>query len=238
MPSLRTQRQDAWPVNPVPGCLTFANQINYRGKPLLYNNEKEIRMRRVIAGLVATFVLGVASLSAAGDCSWPYVGIIGGASTGSDTRLSLATGYSVGGVAGFEFCNARVEAEVSYRNSSVDNLGGAAATGSIDMLSYMVNGYYEFNVNNRKWRPYVGGGGGLARAELSSDFAVGGVPVSGGSTDTRFAYQGIAGVGYYLTKHIVLDASYRFFSTLRFKLGGVDASYATHNAFVGARLRF
>jgi opacity protein-like surface antigen len=195
-------------------------------------------MKRVIAGLVATLVLGVASLSAAGDCSWPYVGIVGGASTGGDTRLSLATGYSVGGVAGFEFCKARVEAEVVYRNSNVDSLGGVAATGGINLLSYMVNGVYEFDVNNRSWRPYVGGGGGLARAELSSDFAVGGVPVSGGSTDTRFAYQAIGGIGYYLTKHIVLDASYRYFSTLRFKLGEVDASYTAHNAVVGARFRF
>ena len=194
-------------------------------------------IKQIFTALVMTTLVGSANMAAASDCVWPYVEVIGGASVSQGTSLNLSTGYAAGGVAGVEFCNARVEAEVAYRTNKIDEVNSVKSGGDISVLSYLVNGYYEFDVNSKVWRPYAGVGAGLATAELSG-LTIGGVPVSSGPRDTRFAYQGIAGVGFYVTKHIVFDASYRYFSTLRYQFDSLSTSYSTHNVLLGARLRF
>src|ERR1039457_3334906 len=157
-------------------------------------------MKKMISALITAILLCTASMSMAKDCMWPYVGAIGGASIASpDDRLNLATGYMVGGVVGVEFCNARLEAEVAYHSNNIDYVNSVRTGGDISVRSYLVNGFYEFDVSSKKWRPYVGGGAGLATADISP-LVVGGVQVNAGASDTRFAYQGIGGLAFYLTK--------------------------------------
>jgi len=187
--------------------------------------------------IVTAISLCFSNLAMAKDCVWPYVGVVGGGSVSDSNRLSLSTGYSIGGLAGFEFCNARVEAEVVYRASDIDSADSVRSSGDVSLISYMVNGYYEFNVDSKKWRPYVGGGAGVSTAEMSALF-VNGTQVSGRSSDTRFSYQGIGGVGFFLTKNLVLDVSYRYFSTLRFQFENFSTDLTTHNIVVGSRWRF
>lgn len=187
--------------------------------------------------ITTIFLLATSGAALASDCVWPYVGVIAGVSAGADSTLKLGNGFQFAGLAGAEFCKARVEAEIGYRKSDVDSVRGVPAGGTINLVSYMVNGYYEFDVKSKIIRPYVGGGAGLATADLSSGYSVGGVPAAGG-TSTKFAYQGIGGVGFFVTPHFVLDTSYRYFSTLKYDIGALDAPYSTHNIVIGGRWRF
>lgn len=194
-------------------------------------------MKKIIV-IVAAALLGMSNMAlAAGSCAWPYVGVIGGAAISGGGKLDTATGYVVGGVGGVEFCNARLEAEVAYRSSKIDYANAVRVNGDISLLSYMVNGLYELDLESKKWRPYFGGGLGLATADISA-LTSGGLVVNNSSSDTRFAYQGIGGIGYFATPHLVLDASYRYFSTLRYQLDTLSTNYTTHNVMFGARLRF
>lgn len=194
-------------------------------------------MKKKIAALVATFMFALTGTSMAGDCVWPYIGVVGGAAfTGSNT-VDIADGYSVGGVAGLEYCNSRIEAEVTYRSSHIDQLTLGSVSGNFHLMSYMLNGLLEIDVNSKKWRPYLGLGAGLASADISS-ITSGGVQISGGTSATKFAYQGIAGIGYFLTPNLVIDGSYRYFSTSKYRFDGLAVDYGTHNLLLGGRWRF
>ena len=187
--------------------------------------------------LFATVLISMTSGAMAADCVWPYVGVTGGGTMSSDNVLNLATGYTVGGIVGVEYCKARLEAEVSYQSAKIDDVGGVKVDGDISLISYILNGYYEFDTGSKKWRPYVGAGGGFGTAKTSS-LVASGVSVSNRSSATRFVYQGTAGIGYFLTPHLAIDLSYRYFSSLKYELDNLSTNYTTHNMLVGARWRF
>lgn len=197
-------------------------------------------MKRLLSMFALVCLFGMAEKASADDCLWPYLGVIGGVALDGVTSntVSLDTGYSFGAVAGLEMCQARVEAEVAYRKSDVTWAVGLRSSGNFSLVSYMVNGFYEFDTGNKRWRPYVGGGVGMATVDSSTIITDSGVVIAKTASDSDLAYQGIAGVGYYLTKHVVLDASYRYFSTAKLRLDTMDLPFTTHNVAIGARYRF
>ena len=99
-------------------------------------------------------------------------------------------------------------------------LAAAAVTGSqpvdgaFSILAYMVNVDYDFDTGSR-WVPYVGGGLGLATVALDTKTAQGRSLAD--DSDTVFAYQVGAGLGYEFPleagRSITVSLDWRYFGT-------------------------
>ena len=99
-------------------------------------------------------------------------------------------------------------------------LAAAAVTGSqpvdgaFSILAYMVNVDYDFDTGSR-WVPYVGGGLGLATVALDTKTAEGRSLAD--DSDTVFAYQVGAGLGYEFPleegRSITVSLDWRYFGT-------------------------
>jgi len=127
----------------------------------------------------------------------------------------------------------------------------------ISAVSLMANAWYEFNLSNDQWRPYVGGGvgiawldmHGLANVRQTSSFTPGTTVYS--STDdigfhgdeSGFAWQLGAGMGYEFAPGKQISLDYRFFNgptmdNVQFHEleNDIDYDYSAHNVMIGVRL--
>ena len=158
--------------------------------------------------------------------------------------ISFLPGYGLIGALGYEMPQTpvRVEGEVAYRKSDLDDInsiiGTVSASGSMAALSLMANAYV-FRPSNLL-EPYVGAGIGFARV-TTSDINVAGVGVVGGK-DWSPAYQGTIGVEFdFLPSQIDFALEYRYFSAGEISLsispgGSFDLDYDSHNIL--ARMRY
>lgn len=154
---------------------------------------------------------------------------------GGDTDTAeFDPGYSVSGAMGGQINERmRIEAlEISYQRNEFDKSavgGGEAVYGDITSLSFMTNFYYDF-INNSKFTPYLGTGGGIAR--IKADVT------SGSDNDEVFAYHLTGGIGWELGPNVILDCSYRYFGTRDAELNNAEIDFDSHNFYVGGRLYF
>lgn len=131
-------------------------------------------------------------------------------------------------------------------------------SGSANQLGGMVNVWYDFNAGSR-WRPYVGGGLGVVQVDWGdveydrNEVAQGAanqlarlqnpnlppgtdVPLPPGtvpelsSTDTVFAYQVGAGMGYEVTNAVTVQVGYRLLKANQLEFTGRSAMGATATA--------
>ena len=163
--------------------------------------------------------------------------------TGAGTNVSadFDTGW-VGALSmGWAYGNGlRSEVEFGYRHNDLDSLSGAVA-GSGDASSWrgLINAYYDFKTET-PLTPYLGVGIGAARVSLEANpFGASRLDDS----DTAFAYQGIAGVGYRLNDSAQVFADYRYFATTSLDFAtaagtSVDADYGNHTLMLGMRFTF
>jgi OmpA-OmpF porin, OOP family len=128
----------------------------------------------------------------------------------NNNSYSFNTGFSVGGVVGYDFVGPRVELEGIYRNNQGSGVvpfgaGFAYANGQINQVSVMANLLYDF-FPGAVITPYVGAGAGIAFVDPS---------LSAGCTmcGTEFAYQGILGVGYNVTPSLRINLDGRYYGT-------------------------
>ena len=170
----------------------------------------------------------------------------------SNVGILAAAGYRFGG-------GLRAEFEIGFRRSDLDQLEGVEfrvggtthgvpvpidADGQVDVLSFMVNGVYDFDAGS--FRPYVGAGIGLASLDGEIKSASGQVPgvildsddVAASDTGAAIAYQVLIGVGFPLSDNLGIFAGYRYFATSEAELDTTDMSYAAHNFEVGIRFSF
>ncbi len=212
-------------------------------------------MKRLSLAL-AMATLGLSSAAMAQGYNGWYLGARAGVAwledyshpvTGTNTTFEFDRGWGLGGSVGYQFGGPfRLELEVAYRTNEIDSIsqGGArlaGATGEMNSLAFMLNGFYDIQTGSA-FTPYVGLGLGYAR--VSAD----GITTSGGGVtnsddDNKFAYQAIAGVAYQLTPAVSLTADYRYFATQdpSFRLSNgasVEGEYKTHNVMLGLLLRF
>ena len=134
----------------------------------------------------------------------------------------------------------RSEAEIGYRRNDLDSIAGvAASSGDASSWRGMINLFYDFKTGTPA-TPYIGAGIGAARVSLTaSPFGASHLD----DTDSAFAYQGIAGVGYRVNESAQVFADYRYFATtsLDFTTAAgtaVDADYGNHTLMVGLRFSF
>ncbi len=196
---------------------------------------------RKIAVVLALASTALASPALARDNSW-YVGVEGGGMIVEDIDYDIGAlnnaatvnsdyGYDVDGHVGYDFGAFRVETEVGYRSAQVDSYRSAVTTpvvggnapagyygyagGRTSALSFMLNGLLDFGPDDGI-QGFVGGGVGVAR--VKGKYALNRRGYFLDDSDTRFAYQGLAGIRAPLTDNIDATLKYRFFDVDSVKL--------------------
>lgn len=165
------------------------------------------------------------------------------------TSLAGAIGYSFGRGDDFGLRyldDFRVEVEFLRQENDINDFGSVSAgngPGDSDnqtaLSAFMVNAYYDYDTGTA-WTPYIGGGVGAAIVDFEAS--------SGGNsvvddTDTVFAYQARAGIGYEISPSTVLSVGYRFFATEDPEFDGTgggrfDSEYLSHTVEAGLRVYF
>lgn len=178
--------------------------------------------------------------------------ITGGSATGD---VDFDTGFGLSGAIGHASGPFRLEGELSYRKNDLDQIdvktvlagtilftGSAvlALEGDVSSFGFMANGFYDFDIGGN-WAPFVMAGIGGAKINLDAT-SVGGTAVTYDESDTVFAYQAGAGIGYKFSPTTTANLQYRFFGTSdpTFDDGTVeiDGEYQSHNFWVGITQRF
>ncbi|WP_156441212.1 MULTISPECIES: outer membrane protein, partial [unclassified Sphingomonas] len=219
---------------------------------------------RKLAITLALATTALATPALARDNAW-YVGVEGGAMIVEDHDFDLSStgqnilstdndyGWDVDATIGYDFGPFRVEAEVGYREASVDAhqltipVGGVPAgiyenpaTGDSSALSFMANGLIDFGPDDGA-QGFVGGGVGVARVKYS-DFGV--LPrVLLDDSDTVFAWQVLAGVRAPLSDNVDVSVKYRFFNaddvTVVAATGAsLDSRFRSHSILGGLTFNF
>jgi opacity protein-like surface antigen len=186
-------------------------------------------MARTMISICVFLLLGLTATASAK----PYVGLgvmavlledadlnVGGISG----EASFDGGWGAMAFVGSKMELFRVEGELAYRRSDIDNVdigvvrsrGGRAEAMSAMFNVYLDLGRYEF-------RPFFGAGAGAARLE---------VELAGtDDRDTVFAYQGIVG----LSLGNGLDLGYRYFATEDPRFNEIEAEYKSHTIYLAVR---
>jgi opacity protein-like surface antigen len=124
----------------------------------------------------------------------------------------------------------RWDATLSYIPSmdfsgTIEGGPGGLATGDVDSLVGMVNGYLDFaglGYSFGPFQPYLDGGIGGASNHLHNlDTTTAGI--IGGDTNTSFAWGLGAGVGVPLSPRTTLDVSYKYLDLGDVRSGSVDS---------------
>ena len=184
-------------------------------------------MKRLLITLIIAAVF-MATSAQAEEKKW-YFSAQGGASLTDDLdfpglNISFNTGYNVGGALGYDLGKFRLEGEFTYRSADIDTANGLSIPdASLSALTFMANGYYDFEMDSLT--PYIGVGLGVADSDLDvSGFTV--------ASETDFAYQFMAGLAFNVSKTAYLTAGYRFFV-----ISETDAPN-THELNLGVRFMF
>ena len=181
-------------------------------------------------------------------------------------KANYKVGYDVDGIIGYDFGGFRAEFEIGYKDNRVDSFGvnagglpvfpiglGAgvpavgnytSAAGNARELSFMTNGLFDFGGKEPgSFGGFVGGGVGVARVKQSHYQFVkfGGQFLD--DSDTRFAWQLLAGVYKPLSQHVDLTLKYRFFNVENvrtFTVPGPEthSRWRSHSLLVGLTYRF
>ena len=136
--------------------------------------------------------------------------------TGSGTpyNIEFDPGFMAQGAIGIYLGhNFRVEMEAAYRIADYDQAssGGTkvSSDGDLQIITGMVNYYYDFGFGS--FTPFLGAGLGLAQIKTTA-LTIGNVSVIE-KDDTEFAYQGIIGISYELSRDWMIGLDGRYLDT-------------------------
>ena len=160
------------------------------------------------------------------------------------TEIDFDVGYSLSGAVGYHWGLFRVEGEITYAESDIDEfevLGiGVSGSGDVDSVGFMANAFKDFEISD-DWQIYIGGGIGYAIVSIN-DASVLGIPLAD-DDDSVFAYQLGTGIGHQMSPEMTLSLDYRYFGTLDPEFNAVDGSsfeaeYDSHIIRLGVRINF
>jgi len=227
---------------------------------------------RKLAIVVALSSTVLATPALARDGAW-YVGGDFGAmlvedmefdvtsSSGVETTNAITADYDYGYdgalFVGYDLGSFRVEAEAAYKRAAFDrydttlNLPGAnggagvrldAGGGNATALSFMVNGMFDFG-DDDGISGFVGGGVGVARVSFNNLRAFENVGPFVDDTDTRFAWQAVAGLRQAVSDNVDVTLRYRFFNADGLRLVGfnnneMETRFRSHSILGGLTFNF
>ena len=215
-------------------------------------------MRRLI--LLCSGAGAIASATSA-KAEGPYVGVEGGlyvqrplaynfVGLSNFFSTKYARGIDIAGKAGYDLEGVRIEGEIAYRRAPANQFGfsidgqplavqkGGAVSGSLNTVSAMFNGYWD--ITQKRLRPYVGAGIGVARIESNkvgySGFGDAGIFLD--KAGIAFAYNFMAGFKARITRRVYANVGYKYTATPNFTLNvfNTSASTPTHSSSVLAGL--
>lgn len=196
----------------------------------------------------------------------PYVEYRGGVSfvlnqnlkgadrTGSNLwgRAEIQEGFNVGAAAGGRFLEMfRAEFAIDYRLSDVENVGvvpgDTAADGDLSLLTFMVNGYVDYDLG-LGIIPFAGAGIGYGHYRIDTDSSQ--IKVS--DEDSLFVWNVMVGGTYPVNEVTDLSLGYRYLATedgtVESKLNPIppgtdgrkrlDSEYDAHEVYFGIRFKF
>jgi OOP family OmpA-OmpF porin len=162
-------------------------------------------------------------------------GLLGGSSTSSaNIETSYDKDASYGFSIGYKFASpVRIEFEYRQGENDIDKIssGGVSTTSdnSLEVTSMMGNVWYDFAAGERL-RPYIGFGLGMANLDM------------GDADDDVTIGQLGAGITYFLTPRLALDAGYRYSvaEDATFKSAAIEQEneYSAQSVQLGLRYNF
>ena len=170
--------------------------------------------------------------------------------SGADVQAEFDTGFNFGGTLGYKMKNGlRIEGEYTYRRADFNDITacvsgsctsasslGIDVGGDLSMHAVMANAFWEPRFGN--WLPSIGGGAGVGIIDATLKASAFGASSSDNESDTVFAYQAGAGIGYEFSPNIIALLDYRYWATQDPDLGGTKAEISTHNINIGIRYQF
>ena len=176
-------------------------------------------------GLYKTFNTGTTSLNAADGTLFTY--------QNEDLGTGSAFGFSVGKYLTDSF---RLELEAIKRTGyeydarvSTAGLTSVTEEAKIQTEAVFINGFYDFqpfSIRNTAITPYLGGGVGISRNKMGTQYQLSPAPIANGvatndNTINQFAYKLSAGTLVSLTDRLSLDVNYQYVNLGAFK-GGTE----------------
>jgi len=183
----------------------------------------------------------------------------------SDSQIVINHDYGYDGAlfVGYDLGAFRIEAEVAYKRARVDDIettiflpGNGFRTGTVQApsiiapagggrtsaLSFMINGMLDFGDDDGV-SGFVGGGVGMARVDYNNIRAFENQGAAIDDSDTRFAWQIVAGVRQAITDNIDVTVRYRFFNvdnvrTVDFRGFESESRFRSHSLLGGITFNF
>lgn len=160
-------------------------------------------------------------------------------------KIKTDSGFSVAGALGYKMRNFRFEGEFSYSKNGAGEVEFEDGTrrslgGDFVTSTYMLNAYYDIPLTPR-FRPYIGGGLGFANFSANDVFVYEANRLRG--SNTLFAFQFKAGLGYQLNENVNVFIGYRLLGLdgQDYRSAGISVegdSFVTHSLQFGGRITF
>lgn len=132
---------------------------------------------------------------------------------------------------------ARIEAEVSYRNAPFGRIAAGNGAngdlgGQIKTWALMLNGYYDFDFEWDHIQPFVTVGLGVAHHEGEID-DVSGITGDASGRSLNLAWQAGTGLKYRVRDDLAFTGGYRYFGTTDLGLKDASIEYSSHEFRLG-----
>lgn len=235
---------------------------------------------KLLAAVGTAALMAVPSLASADDSGWYLRGNVGYGThtdatfTGDLVGTVESEGNATGSVGvGYDFGNNwRLELDGASLWTDMGAISGYPGSyAKMRTTTGMLNAIYDFSDFGR-WEPYIGAGVGVVQGKLSAvandfpsdpNFGPGVVNVNNPAcptgaacgfreTDSGWAWQLLAGLGYNITDNLTWDTHYRYMNATRFDYDGIIAptlgttqaakttmnDVAAHSVMTGFRYKF
>ncbi len=174
-------------------------------------------MKKSLSLLAAFLVAGM--FAAPVQAADQYVSAFGGASWMNEGELDA--GIAATAAIGCDYGDTRLEAEMGYQTNS---FGEGDNEADVNVYTLMANGYYDVDLGGVDM--YLTAGVGLAQGDIDE----GDNEYKDCEKDSSMAYQFGAGLAAPVGDGVMLDARYRYFTTID------NCQLSSHSALLGLRI--
>ncbi|OGP66367.1 MAG: hypothetical protein A2W27_01155 [Deltaproteobacteria bacterium RBG_16_44_11] len=227
----------------------FVLLIIFSFSSISFAQEKQYDTLGVYVGLVGGYVFP--------SNMGTTIAIAGGPTFNGDTTLNngYLYGAKVGWLTPFTKRIMVIEFEYNHVTNRMDKLKNSGIESSdVDMSGNVNMDVFMLNLLARypqgRFHPYIGAGAGYALVKVDDSAAsVGGSLIPGGYTGGSagvFAYQGMIGMDFDITKNIIMGLSYKYLATSKFNYDNsfnympatTSMNYGAHNILLSVSYLF